>query len=77
LWRKHKCQIRIRQVQTNREQVQIKVWVDARIPNKNQQIRTRHFWAHYADDFVQADRGRDKEKDGVMVPDFVVRGDAN
>jgi len=76
-WRKHKCQIKTKQDPPDKAQQQVEAKADVKIPTRHQQIKTPHFLAHYEDDFVQANRGREKVAvmDGDKDPDSVTKAD--
>ncbi len=58
-------------------QQQVEARADVKTSTRHQQIKTPHFLALYGDDFVQANRGREKVAgmDGDKAPDFVTKAD--
>ncbi len=78
-WRKHTCQIKTRQDPTDKVQQQVEARADVKIPTRHQQIKTPHFLAHYGDDFVLANRGREKVAvmDGDKDLDFETKADVS
>ncbi len=74
MWRKHKCQIKIKQDQTDKEHAQLVDKADAGASASHLQIRSPHYLVHYEIDFVPANRDRAKVvvMDETMVLDSVV-----
>ena len=59
-------------------QQQVEARADVKTSTRHQQIKTAHFLVHYEDDFVRANRGREKVAvmDGARALEFVIKADA-